>query len=259
MRSVGRGDLAVPRARTRVDVAYRALANELRDAILADHFADGAKLPTEAELSRDRGVSRQTVRRAFQDLVSQGLVYRVPGRGTFASDRGGQYLRQFGSIEDLMGITVDTEFELLIPLHEAVDAAAASRLGVAGERVMSTTFRRIHGGVAFCSTRVFLPLEVGRTVARSPELTQLGSVQRATVIGLIDAVADQPITDAEQVITVAPMPAEISGHLRAAPETPVLRIDRTYYDATGSVVELAISYFLPEHYSYRVRLQRTIH
>lgn len=244
----------MPRARS--DVAYRSLAGELRAAILADRFADGVRLPTEAELSRDRGVSRQTVRRAFQDLVNEGLVYRVPGRGTFASERGGRYLRQFGSVEDLMGITQDTEFELLSPLHEAVDAAAASRLGVDGERVMCTTFRRIHDGVAFCSTRVFLPLRIGRMLSGAPELTQVGSMRRATVIGLIDAVAEQPVAEAEQVITAAPVPAEVSGHLRVPPGTPALRIDRTYFDPAGVAVELAISYFHPEHYSYRVRLQR---
>lgn len=258
-RSALRGGVAVATGPGRPEIAYRSLANELRDAILADRFANGAKLPTEAELSRDRGLSRQTVRRAFQDLVSEGLVYRVPGRGTFASERDGQYLRQFGSVEDLMGFSLDTEFELLIPLHDAVDAAAAHRLGVEGERIMSATFRRIHDGTAFCSTRVFLPTEVGRLLTHTPQLTQIGLRSRATVIALIDKAADQPITEAEQVITAAPLPAEISGHLRVPAQTPVLRIDRTYFNPTGCAVELAISYFLPEHYSYRVRLHRSMH
>jgi GntR family transcriptional regulator len=36
----------------------------------------------------------------------------------------------------------------------------------------------------------------------------------------------------------------------------LLRIDRLYFDAEDAPVELAISYFDPEHYSYRVRLRR---
>jgi DNA-binding GntR family transcriptional regulator len=36
----------------------------------------------------------------------------------------------------------------------------------------------------------------------------------------------------------------------------VLRIDRLYLGAGGDPVELAVSYFHPEHYSYRVRLRR---
>lgn len=254
------GDVAAAVTRpARPETAYRSLANELRAAILADEFAGGAKLPTEAELSRERGLSRQTVRRAFHDLVTEGLVYRVRGRGTFASGRDGQYLRQFGSVEDLMGLSLDTELELLIPLHEAVDAAAADRLGVDADQVMCATFRRIHDGVAFCSTRVFLPTSIGRLLLDRPELTEAGLCSRVTVIGLIDKTADQPIVEAEQSITVAPLPAEVSGHLRVLPEAPVLRIDRIYFNPLGRAVELAISYFLPEHYSYRVRLHRSMH
>ena len=35
-----------------------------------------------------------------------------------------------------------------------------------------------------------------------------------------------------------------------------LRIDRLYFDAEDTPVELAVSYFDPEHYSYRVKLRR---
>ena len=37
---------------------------------------------------------------------------------------------------------------------------------------------------------------------------------------------------------------------------PVLRVDRLYLDTDGECVELAISHFLPEHYSYRISLLR---
>jgi DNA-binding GntR family transcriptional regulator len=36
----------------------------------------------------------------------------------------------------------------------------------------------------------------------------------------------------------------------------VLRIDRLYTDDADIPVELAVSYFDPAHYSYRVRLRR---
>ncbi|HWK27357.1 MAG TPA: GntR family transcriptional regulator [Solirubrobacter sp.] len=73
-------------------LAYQLLASDLRRAVAAGHFDDGRGLPTEAELSTRHGVSRQTVRRALQELVDEGLIYRVQGRGTFArpdADRGG--------------------------------------------------------------------------------------------------------------------------------------------------------------------------
>jgi hypothetical protein len=36
----------------------------------------------------------------------------------------------------------------------------------------------------------------------------------------------------------------------------MLRVDRLYSDSEGRTVELAVSYFLPEHYTYRVTLRR---
>jgi len=73
-------------ARTRHrESSYMSLAREVRKQILQGRYADGRRLPTEAELSAQYQVSRQTVRRAFHDLVSEGMVYRIPGRGTFAA------------------------------------------------------------------------------------------------------------------------------------------------------------------------------
>ena len=108
--------------------AYKVLAAELRSHIAQGRYKGGVRLPTESELSQEYGLSRQTVRRAFLELVTEGSVYRVPGRGTFATENAGQYLRQLGSIDDLMNLSTDTEMQVLESPSRRVDLEAAGRL-----------------------------------------------------------------------------------------------------------------------------------
>ncbi|MGH3631796.1 MAG: GntR family transcriptional regulator [Sciscionella sp.] len=232
------------------------LARELRDAILRHDYPDGVRLPTEAELAKRHRVSRQTVRRAFQDLVAEGMVCRVPGRGTFAAPREEQYLRQFGSIDDLMGLSIDTSMQLLAPLRRRVELDAAGRLRLPADRVDTLAFLRLHEGNPFCVTTVYLPPAVGTLITGVPELTEPGERSSFTIIGLLDARLPEPIAAAEQSITVELADPDTARHLGCEPRHALLRIDRLYRTGTGEGVELAISHYLPEHYSYRVHLRR---
>jgi GntR family transcriptional regulator len=46
------------------------------------------RLPGELELAEQYGVSRDTIRRAIQELVSEGRLVVLRGRGTFVTPKG---------------------------------------------------------------------------------------------------------------------------------------------------------------------------
>lgn len=238
--------------------AYHRLATDLRTAILKGRYRVGDQLPTEAELVEQYGVSRQTVRRAFHDLVAEGMVHRSAGRGTFVAPRDGEYLRQFGSIDDLMALSLDTDLEVITPLRRRVDIDAAGRLGLTTDVVHSIVFLRRHEATPLCLTTVHLPPDIARRLDDARELHVAGAITEATVIGLLDARLASPIAEADQSITACPAPPDVARHLACDSATPVLRIERLYRSTAGTAVELAVSYFLPEHYSYRVRLRRNM-
>ncbi|MDX6627312.1 MAG: GntR family transcriptional regulator [Solirubrobacterales bacterium] len=241
-------------------IAYRALASDLREAIVRDELGPDRRVPTEAELSASYGVSRQTVRRALQDLVAEGLVYRVRGRGTFAlrSGGGGQYLRSFGTIDDLLAMSQDTVLEVLAPLRSRVNVDAAGRLDLPNDVVMEGLFRRLHAEDPFCVTQIYLPPDVGELIAANRDLGAAGDHTSETLISVIETVRSKPISRAQQSITAVALPDDLGDALDVPAGTPVLRVDRAYFDTEDRAVELAISHFDPDRYSYRLEMVRVL-
>ena len=236
--------------------AYRTLAAEIRDAIRNGEYADGRQLPTEEQLSASFSVSRQTVRRAMQDLVSEGIIYRVAGRGTYPVAEEDRYVNHFGSVEELMALSLDTECQVVSPLQRKVDVETASRLRLRSDEIFTVALVRLHADIPFCYTSVYLPPRIGQLLTGVGELSTPGRRSRVTVIGLIDARRGGSITAAEQSISAAGAPAIAARHLGREAGEPMLRIDRLYFDEEDDPVELAVSYFDPERYSYRVKLRR---
>lgn len=250
---------AVPTSQAAAELsAYRQVASDLRQAIAAGRYQQGQRLPTEAELVAATGLSRQTVRRAFQELVTEGIIYRVRGRGTFAVPGDGKYLRSFGSVDDLMALSLDTEMRVVEPLHVLASVDIAGRLHVDDDSVMTMSFLRLHENVPFCYTRVHLPMDIGRRIAALPELADLaepGARGPLTVISLVERVSDRPIHGALQNVTAQAATADLARRLGCAVGQPVLRIDRLYRDRELQPLELAVNHFNPDRYSYRIQLR----
>ncbi len=65
--------------------SYVQLASLLRDAIMSGEIGPHEALPSLQRMVQETGLSMVTVRHAVRVLVEEGLVYSVPGWGTFAA------------------------------------------------------------------------------------------------------------------------------------------------------------------------------
>ncbi len=64
---------------------YQQIYDEIKDAIEKGVYAPKERIPSELELAEQYEVSRITVRRAVEELCSDGYLVQQQGRGTFVS------------------------------------------------------------------------------------------------------------------------------------------------------------------------------
>ena len=62
------------------------LYKRLKEGILSGEIPVGSKLPKELDYSRDLGVAKVTLRSALSRLEDEGLIARIPSKGTFVLD-----------------------------------------------------------------------------------------------------------------------------------------------------------------------------
>jgi DNA-binding FadR family transcriptional regulator len=108
----------------------------LKSRILDGSLAPGSKLPSEAELIEEYGVSRTVVREAVTRLRAEGLVETFQGRGSFvlAVPEPTSFTVEASAIRSHRDVLAMVDFRLGVE-SEAAYLAAAHRTAEAAERV----------------------------------------------------------------------------------------------------------------------------
>ena len=121
------------------------VAHQLRTQIKAERLAPGAKLPTEAALAAQFGVSRTVVREAVSRLKSLNLVHARQGSGVYVAEHPAIAPLEFSALGQDAGQTMSkTALVQMLELRRTLEAEAATR---AAERASAADVRQIKHGV----------------------------------------------------------------------------------------------------------------
>ncbi len=111
------------------------VAGDLRSRILSGAPKEGQYMPSERALCRQLKVSRFTVRRALDSLVSEGLLRRERSRGYIVEEKTETEVPQSGK-PGMVFVHAHPEEELLGGYHAAIWAGARKEAAKAGMRVL---------------------------------------------------------------------------------------------------------------------------
>lgn len=215
---------------------WRQIAGRMQHEIGSGRYPPGARLPTEAELSRMFAVNRHTVRRALEELSRSGLVRVEQGRGSFVA-------------EDVLDYTVEprTRFSEWIKRHNKEPSGRVLEL-----KEISADAQVAAGLGVRTGNRVVLLERLGFADDRPVSLTS-HYFPAARLRGILEALrANAGITHALHAVGIADylrQTTRVTARLPTAEEADLLRIPRARplllaeninVDRGGQVIEFAI-------------------
>jgi len=146
---------------------------------LVEGAEPGSAAPSERDLVQHFGVARMTVRQALDALVAEGLLERVPGRGTFvARARLDVQVRLTSYTEEMVRRGLKPSSRTLLARVESAGPGVARALEITeGEPVVHWQRLRLADGVPMCVEDAYLSdsvvprfLEAGLPVSLYVEL-----------------------------------------------------------------------------------------
>lgn len=205
----------------------------------------GSPAPSERELVHLFGVARMTVRQAMDALVTEGLLERIPGRGTFvASPR--RIASRISSFTEEMGRRgLLAESQTLLARREQAGPGVARALAVTeGDAVIHWRRLRRADGTPMCIEDAYLN-----------EVLLPGFLQSGMPTSLYDALDARGLRPswAEDSITADSSNDEEAALLEITPGTPVLRYARRATSG-DKVVEVSRSCYRADRFTLWVQL-----
>jgi GntR family transcriptional regulator len=224
-----------------------------RQKILTGAFENGARLPSEEELSDAYGVSRITAKRSMNELATRGLVTRTRGRGTIVShvNTAPSLASDFsGFVEDLIAIGTTTTVDVLSFEYVQPPDQIAQQMNLApGTLTQRAERRRLREGVPFSHMTTHLPEDIGRTFERS-------DLSAKPILRLIEE-AGHSIAEATQSIAAEPAHPIVAQALEVPIGSALLKVTRVVLNQEAVPVQHIEVLYRPDMYHLEMHLRRS--
>lgn len=226
---------------------YQQLDDIFSAKIASGEWAPGQRIPSENELYRHFALSRMTVRGALNKLTADGVLHRVPGKGTFvAQDKIDAVSPAYRGIREqleVLGYAISTD---LVSMERApAPTRVRDRLGLTeDDDVFAIVRLRSVDGRPLSVHRSFVPAVL------APTLDELDVVGEQLCVVLEDAfgLRMRDVNETLEAVAVAEADAGLLGLRRG---DPALHLTDVISDRVGKPFEYSTIVFRGD----RMRLQ----
>ncbi|MBV9024790.1 MAG: GntR family transcriptional regulator [Streptomycetaceae bacterium] len=233
---------------TRVPKYYQ-LKRHLLD--ITQTMPPGTPVPPERTLATEFETSRTTVRQALQELVIEGRLERIQGKGTFvAKPKVAQALQLTSYTEDMQLQGLEPTSQLLdIGYITANDRLAELLDTKPGGRVLRIERLRLANGEPMAIETTHLPAK------RFPGLRR-NLAKYTSLYAALAGVYDVHLAEAEETIETSLATPREASLLSTDVGLPMLLLARHSLNTTGEPVEWVRSVYRGDRYKFVTRLQR---
>lgn len=217
---------------------YHQLMERLKDSIEKGHWIPGDKIPSENQLMDRFGVSRNTAKKAIEELVQEGILYRIQGKGTFvAKPKLQQSLMGFYSFSKVLKEKGLNPKDVILKIEEVKPTAKIREALQLGEDENAIEMKRLRcaNNEPYILESSFIPKNL------IPNMDQLKKVGDISLYDLFAQEFNIVVTRAKEAFEPVLIRSEESEYLQTEEGLPALLLERTAYDVNGTSVEFCIS------------------
>lgn len=226
---------------------YKEVKRQVLESLSKKEWEAGDAIPTEKQLCARYGVSIGTLRKAIDELVSENILIRHQGRGTFvAVHNRGTHLYRFFNVVRHDNKKIYPTISLVSFKKKKAEKEACTKLSIP---LASPSFRFIN--IRVLDNEPVLADVITLPESLFPGLTESKIRNRSsTLYNLYQTEYSLNIIKIEERVRACTASEEIADYLNIPAGTPLLEIHRVAYSYNDLPVEFRISYVNTKNYEY---------
>ncbi|BES64849.1 GntR family transcriptional regulator [Gottschalkiaceae bacterium SANA] len=231
---------------------YQTIKEAIKKQIERGELREGDRLPSDAQFCQTYQVSRITVTRAIHDLVAEGLLYRIRGKGTFVKDEviTEGVLKLSGFTERMRQQNLDLQTQLIKRDWVLIPEKMATYFGLNPDLMVIRLKRmRIVNGKPFCLSVSYL----------MPDVFYWVLVEDMEVESLYDCLEHKyalKLGDGQQRIQVDYLIDQDAKLFSMDQDQPFLKLSLYCFLTDGRPAQFEESFYVGSRYVYEMQLKR---